>query len=224
VSVRVAGPQKGILISAIGGALVSSTAITLAFARRATAGGPPIFLAGGAALAGMVSIFRVLAVLALIAPALLQAVAAPTIAAAVVFGLCGGLLMRQKTETPDTPAPLGNPFDLKPLAAFAAGFGLLSMVSGWLMHQYGSGGLLLVSAIAGLVDVDVATLNAARLAGGAVPVSVAATAVLLVLAVNAVARLLYGVMAGPPAYWLRLLGATAAALAAGAGVWLLVGT
>ena len=224
VAVRIAGPQKGILISAVGGAVVSSTAVTLAFARRAALGEPATFLAGGSALAGMVSILKVLAVLALVAPALLVAIAAPALAAAILFGFGGAILMHQHPETPDTPSKMGNPFDLKPLLAFVAGFGLLSIVSGWLMHRYGSGGLLLVSAIAGLVDVDVATLNAARLSGGAVGVSVAAEAVLVVLAVNAAARLAYGVIAGPPAYWLRLLAATGAALGAGVCVWLLVET
>jgi hypothetical protein len=61
------------------------------------------------------------------------------------------------------------------------------------------------------IDVDVAVLTAARLAG-TVSLKAAARAILLALAVNAVARTLYTALTGPAAYSLRLGIVTIAAL------------
>ena len=59
IAVKVLGSAKGLLVSGLAGALVSSTAVTVAFARTAKAGGNPRPLSGAAALAAMVSVLRV---------------------------------------------------------------------------------------------------------------------------------------------------------------------
>ncbi|OYX69236.1 MAG: hypothetical protein B7Y95_18565 [Rhizobiales bacterium 32-66-11] len=222
LAVKVAGPQRGILFSALAGALVSSTAVTVVFARRAAGGEPPALLAGGACLAGMISILRVLTLLALLAPAVLAQMAASAGAAALVLALSGFWLMRQAGGRTQKGTRLGNPFDLKPLLVFAAGFAGIAVLSAWLLQASGAGSLLLVSAFAGLADVDVATLNAARLAGHGISMSDAAHAVLAALGVNALARAAYGAGAGPPAFALRLAVPTGIAVAIGGALVLLV--
>jgi len=217
VAVKVAGPEKGILFSALGGALVSSTAVTIAFARRATAGEPAALLAGGAALAAMVSLLRVLVICMVVAPGLLATLAPPTIAAALAFALAGGFMMRSSSGTQGESA-LGNPFDLGPLAAFALMFGLVSFISGFLLKSVGPQSLFAVSAVAGIVDVDVPSLNAARLAGSALTFQDAALAILIAMGVNAVARVAFSAAAGPMAFTTRLGAATAAAIGAALAV------
>lgn len=213
VAVKVAGPEKGILFSALGGALVSSTAVTIAFARRAAAGEPAALLAGGAALAAMVSLLRVLVICMVVAPGLLATLAPPAVAAAIAFALAGGLMLRRPGSAPGQAA-LGNPFDLGPLAAFALMFGVVSFISGFLLKSVGPQSLFAVSAVAGIVDVDVPSLNAARLAGSGLTFEAAALAILIALGVNALARVGFAAAAGPMAFTARLGGATAAAIGA----------
>lgn len=214
VAVRVAGPEKGILFSAIGGALVSSTAVAIAFARRASAGEPSGLLAGGAALAAMVSVLRVLMVCAVVRPELLLHLGPPAVAAALAFGLSGVAMMRSGAGA-GGEANLGNPIDLWPLAAFAALFATVSAVSGFLLRAVGPDSLYAVSAVAGIVDVDVPSLNAARLAGNGLSMTGAAVCILIALGMNGVGRIIFAAAGGTRAFTLRFATATlAAAMAA----------
>lgn len=223
VGIKVAGPQIGILISALAGALVSSTSVTIAFARRAAAGDPVRLLAGGAALAAMVSLLRVLALLTLVAPVLLWGVAPPGLAAAAAFAVAAAVLMRHRTDAMPPPAAPGNPFELRPLLVFAGLFAAVCLLSGWLLQLMGAQGLLVMTGLLGLVDVDVATLNVARLPAGTVTPETAADAILAALLVNALARVAFAAASGTRAYAARLLAATLAAVAAGGGVFLALG-
>jgi len=220
IAVKISGPTKGVLIAAFGGALVSSTAVTVAFARRAAGGESATTLAGGAALAGMVSILRVLAIVTVIAPALLLQLAPGALAAAAVFGGFAWLLLRRGLMEAQ-PVPVGNPFDLAPLLIFAGLFALVSLLGGWLVPLAGARGFIMTSGVVGLVDVDVAAMTAARLYGTTLDAAAATSAILLALAVNAVARVAYAAAVGPFAYSGWLAAATGMALAAGAGATVL---
>ena len=220
VGIKVAGPQIGILISALAGALVSSTSVTIAFARRAAAGDPVRLLAGGAALAAMVSLLRVLALLSLVAPALLWGVAPPALAAAAAFAVAAAVQMRHSSDASPPASTPGNPFELRPLLAFAGLFAAVCLLSGWLLQRTGAQGLLVMTGVIGLVDVDVATLNVARLPTGTMTFLAAARAILAALLVNALARVAFAAASGTRAYAGRLLLATLAAVVAGGGVFL----
>ncbi|WP_234052310.1 MULTISPECIES: DUF4010 domain-containing protein [unclassified Xanthobacter] len=214
VAVKVAGPEKGILFSAVGGAMVSSTAVAIAFARRSTAGEPSGLLAGGAALAAMVSVLRVLVICAVVRPELLLHLGPPALAAAAGFGIPGAVMMRRGAGARGE-ANLGNPIDIGPLAAFAALFGTVSLLSGFLLKAVGPDSLYLVSAVAGLVDVDVPSLNATRLAGNGLSMEGAALCILIALGMNGVGRVLFAAAGGTRAFTVRFAVATLiAALAA----------
>ncbi|MFG1430830.1 DUF4010 domain-containing protein [Xanthobacter sp. V2C-8] len=213
VAVKVAGPEKGILFSALGGAMVSSTAVTIAFARRASGGEPAGLLAGGAALAAMVSVLRVLAICLLVRPELLLHLGPPALAAAAGFGICGLLMMRRGAGARGE-ARLGNPIDIAPLAAFAALFGVVSAVSGFLLKAVGPDSLYAVSAVAGLVDVDVPSLNATRLAGNGLSMEGAALCILIALGMNGVGRVAFAAAGGTRAFTARFSAATGVAAAA----------
>ena len=181
-------------------------------------------LAGGAALAALVSVLRVLTIVGFVAPGLLWHLAPPALAGAAVFGSVAALLLwRRTTEDGVRQQPHGNPFELKPLLVFALAFVVVAFVAAWLTQRVGGSGLLVSSAVFGAVDVDVATLTAARLAGVSVTANQASDAILLALAVNAVTRVIFGSAAGSTAYALRLAGAAASALAVAVVVFFLLG-
>lgn len=221
IAVRVLGPQRGILVSGLAGALVSSTAVTLAFARRARSGEPARPLSAGACLAAMVSVLRVTAIVALVKPVLALAMAPALAAAAIVFGGAALILLRRAPEMGASEAKLGNPFDLGPILFFAASYAIVAAASAGLTGRLGSSSVILTSALSGTFDVDVAALTTARLIGEVVSVEVAAVAVLLAILLNATARLVVAFSVGPLGYALPLALATGLAALAGGGAHLL---
>lgn len=222
IAVRIFGPGKGVLISGLAGAVVSSTAVTVAFARRAAAGEPLWPLAAGANLAAMISVLRVLVVVAIVKPELAFAVAAPALVAALVFGVAGTVLLRRNSDAISGETRLGNPFDLGPLLLFAASFAVVAAISAALTQSFGSAGVVVTSGISGILDVDVAALSAARMAGNAIPVPTAAAAVLLAIVLNAVARVAAAFAIGPWRYAALLMAATIVAAVAGGAVFALL--
>lgn len=225
VAVRLLGPSRGLTVSALAGALLSSTAVTVALARMAKGAAIPAALAGAAALAAMVSLLRVLFVASIVEPSILPALAPATLAGALAFGGAGLLLVSRGSSNGAADAASGprNPFDLGPLLAFAAVFAAVSTLVAFVARYVGTGGVVATAAFSGAFDVDVASLSAMRLVGeGVISSPVAAKAVLGALAMNALMRLVLSVLAGPPRFWTALLGVTAVALLSGGAVYALV--
>ena len=222
IAVRVLGPSRGLLVSGMAGALVSSTAVTIAFARRAAAGGPVAALAGGAILAAMVSIIRGCAVGGIVEATVLPAILPAALAAAATFAAAGLLLLRRAGAVDGEAQAPQNPFDLGPLLLFAAFFAVVATVSAAVVARFGTASLLATSGLSGMFDVDVAVLSALRMVDGGVAAGLAGQAVLAALAANGFGRLALAFGAGPPRYWLPLAGATVLAAGAGLSVFLLL--
>lgn len=223
IAVRVLGPARGLLVSALAGAVVSSTAVTLAFARTARQSPNVRSLAGAAALAAMVSILRVTAVVTMLQPRVLPAMAPAGLTAACVFALFGLLLLFRRGGE-EASSPPRNPFALGGLLLFAMLFAIVSTASAALVGQFGGGSLLAASALSGTFDVDVAVLSALRLFDQGLSEAMIGQAVLAALCANALGRLALAIPAGPIAFSLPLIAATTCAFVAGLAALLLVGT
>ncbi|RWB97310.1 MAG: MgtC/SapB family protein [Mesorhizobium sp.] len=221
VAVRVLGTTRGLLVSSLTGAIVSSTAVTMALARNAASASNPRPLAGAASLAAMVSVLRVWAVVLIVEPSVFAAVAIPAIAAAIVFAACGVFLLARDGRDQKSGALARNPFELGPLLLFALLFAVVATASAALAAQFGGRGLLASSALAGTFDVDVSVLSALRLVKQSIPVETVGQAVLAALAANAIGRLSLAIFIGPVRFWLPLAGATLVAAVAGYGAMLL---
>ena len=208
IAVRALGNARGLLVSSLAGAIVSSTAVTVALARNATSASNPLPLGGAALLAAMVSVLRVCAVVLIIEPSVFAFVCIPAIAAALSFAVFGALLLAQHSENREGGAIALNPFELGPLLLFALLFAAVATASAGLAAQFGGRGLLASSMLAGTFDVDVSVLGALRLVKHSVPVETVGQAVLAALAANAIGRVSLAVFAGPARFWLPLVGAT----------------
>ncbi len=217
VAVRLLGERRGMLVGALAGAVVSSTAVTVALARMAGSADTARPLAGAASLAAMVSVLRVAAVVALVAPGVLAVCGLPILAAACVFALAGGAMLLRGEPAAEIGRPARNPFDLAPLLGFAAFFALVSTVGAALSGVLDRPGLLATSALSGAFDVDVAVLGALRLVDRGLAQETVGLAVLLALLSNAIGRLVLAAVAGPVRFWLPLVGVAALAAAAAAG-------
>lgn len=221
VAVRMLGTKRGLLVSSLAGALVSSTAVTVALARNAASASNPLPLAGAASLAAMVSVLRVCVVVLIIEPSVFASVGVPAIGAALAFAACGTLLLARDSGNREGGTIARNPFELGPLLLFALLFAVVATASAALAAQFGGRGLLASSALAATFDVDVSVLGALRLVKHSVPVDTVGQAVLAALAANAIGRLLLAISAGPVRFWLPLAGATLIAVTVGTCAMLL---
>lgn len=218
IAVRMAGPSKGLLVTGLTGGVVSSTSVTVAFARTASQAKGAWPLVAGACMAAMMSIIRVCAVIYMIRPGVLLPVSLPAAAAAAAFGL-GALLFVLLPERGDRAGDGGlvppNPFDFGHLMLFAAGFAAVSTVSAIVVRNFGTASLVASSTFSGMFDVDIAVLSALRLDATFAGPDQVAEGILAALGANALGRVSLAVATGPARYWLPLAGVTAFAVFSG---------
>ncbi len=223
IAVRALGPTRGLMVSVLAGALASSTAVTVALARMAKGTEQVGPLVGAAALAAMVSVLRVLVIVALLRREVLPHIVVPALCAAAVLGAAGLVMLLRGTDAQQPQEMVRNPFELRALLVFAALFAAVSAASAAMVGQFGGASLLATSALSGMFDVDVAVLSAVRLDPALVGLPVIGMAILAALGSNALGRMSLAVLAGPMRFWLPLLGSTLAAAMAGAAAFALMG-
>jgi uncharacterized membrane protein (DUF4010 family) len=196
-AVKIAGPQRGLVLAATLGGLVASTAVTLSLARLARASAAHVRMLSGAILAaGAVMLLRVLAVVALLNSPLASALAPVLLAGAVASGLIAAVLVGghvQQSAGQSSDLVMRNPFEISEVLRFGALLAVVMAAVTLARQAYGDGGLFGVAAMSGLADVDALTLSAARLD---VPLTVAADAILIAIAVNTLAKTAYAGYAG----------------------------
>jgi uncharacterized membrane protein (DUF4010 family) len=168
VATRLLGARRGIPLTGLTGGLVSSTAVTLAFARQSRepgAGGAAGALASGILLAWAVMFLRVIVEVLVVNRDLLGRVALPFGVMAVAAAATAVVL--RSGAPPDGRAggvPLKNPFSLTAAMQFAVFFAIVLLVVK-LVQNYAPGrGVYFVAALAGTTDVDAITLSMAQYA------------------------------------------------------------
>jgi uncharacterized membrane protein (DUF4010 family) len=192
VAVKTLGDQAGVALAAVAGGLTSSTATTLSFARLAhDQPQASLVLAGGILLAGMVMIIRVLVIAVALAPTLINELLAPAAAGALVLLGASACLTLAKNQTAAggmANLQLKNPFDVASALKLAALIAVIMLLAKVLSSMSSAQGVYLLAAISGIADVDAITLSMARLAGTRVSPPDAATAIVIAVSVNTLAK------------------------------------
>jgi uncharacterized membrane protein (DUF4010 family) len=220
-AIRLAGPRRGLLLTGLFGGLASSTATTVALARRAATPAetaPPRLIAAGILLACAVMFPRMLLVSVVIAPALLPPLAAPLLAAglaavAVALWAAGGA-----AASAEGAANIGaeNPFELGTALKFGLLLAAILLVTEGLRRWVGNQALYPIAAVSGLADVDAVTLSfSALVADGSARPGLAGGAILLAAAVNTLVKGGLGLAISRGRLWPWLGGGLGAALLAG---------
>jgi uncharacterized membrane protein (DUF4010 family) len=190
VATRALGPQRGTALTGLSGGLVSSTAVTLAFAKqsREEGGKSDDALAGGLLLAWAVMGVRVVVIAAVVFAPLVRPLLLPFGAMTVVaLGAAALFLRRAHTQAPAAPSEvvLKNPFSLTSAAKFGLLFAAVLIVVAAVERYFSGQGYYIVAALAGLPDVDAITLSMAALArGGAVPLGTVVGALVVAALAN----------------------------------------
>lgn len=222
-ALKIAGPDKGPPLAGLAGGLASSTATTLAMSRLSRRIEDANGLAAGVSFAAMVSVLRATGLALIVQPGLAPLMVPPAVAAALVLGAGGALGLARRSAVDPAREDLGVPFELRTVFAFGALLAVVTLAGAWIAREAGTAGAYLFAAVSGIVDVDAITLSMARSVDLGAPSSVAAAAILIALASNAVQRVIFSWAFGSKAFALRFTVVSALAFGAGtaAAVWMM---
>jgi uncharacterized membrane protein (DUF4010 family) len=197
VARRMAGPRQGYAVAGLLGGLVSSTNVTITFARLSRdARAPRAALAAGVLAACALLFVRVEITAAVLSqPLSLRLI--PVFLPAFVLGVIGFFLgLRQKEgEGADREGP-GNPLELRSAIQMAVLFQAVLFLIHFVQSRFGSAGVVVTGALVGLTDMDALTLSMSRQAAAGTDLDVAALALATGIVSNTIVKLLVGVIVG----------------------------
>jgi uncharacterized membrane protein (DUF4010 family) len=174
--------------------MVSSTAVTLSFARRSHDQADDVgsdALGAGILLAWVVMFARVVTLVFVVYRELLAQLAIPLGAMAAVTAAAAALLLRRGVRRPqkrEEEVPLKNPFSLTAAAKFAAVFAVILFAVAAARQLLPRRGIYLVAGLAGLTDMDAITLSMAGVARQGNELRLAANAIIIAALSNTVVK------------------------------------
>ena len=221
ISVRVAGERAGLIYAAAAGGLVSSTAVTLAYARLSKKNpGSALALAAGVTSAWSVSLLRQSAVAIALAPAMFVPLASTLGPPALLLAaITLAFYLRTGRLEGESPLSLSDPFELGEVLRFGVLLAIVLLaakVSGNWTHEMS---LVPLAAASGAVDVDPITLSAAKLTGTTITPAYAATVVMVAAGSNVVCKSVVALLLGTRGFAIAVLGSAVAAALVAAAAW-----
>ena len=178
VAYKLLGRDAGIVLGAVLGGAVSSTATTASYARQTCTHAASAHVAAVVIMiASTIAFIRVLVEVAVVAPLFLGRLT-PPIAAILLLMLPPALaawrrLPRASGSMPEQEHE--NPTQLKSAMLFAAMYALVLLALAWVKQHAGQGALYVVACLSGLTDMDAVTLSVARMVRSGHPGSWIAT-------------------------------------------------
>jgi uncharacterized membrane protein (DUF4010 family) len=226
VAVRLWGQQRGLAVTGIVGALVSSTAVTVAMATQAReAKGLARTAAAATVLASTIMCARVLvltgAIDARILPRLL-----PVAGAMATVGGIGAWLLGRHAEPTGSEAPsttFSNPFRLTAATSFGVMFALILVLVRVAQEYGGARGLYAAAGLSALADVDAVSMALTRLGSSQGTWATPATGVNIAMVTNTLVKMAIALVMGAgrfrryvaqPLLAMSAIGAVAAAVVA----------
>lgn len=204
ILMKTMGASRGIKLTGILGGLAGSTATTISFssASRETPAMSAHF-SQAVILASSVMFPRILLLVLVIYPPLLYTVGVPLVAmmvagAAIVFGM-----QRRHTDrhndADDQEFMPAHPLKISTAIKFGLFFTVILILVEFAQGAFGTVGVYVTSALAGLTDVDAITLSVTQLAeGDQLKLQVAGTAVLIAAIMNTIAKGFIAYFSGSP--------------------------
>jgi uncharacterized membrane protein (DUF4010 family) len=191
VVIQIAGEEKGVLVTAIGGALVSSTAVTFSLGRFAREQKNNVIFSAGVLLAAAIMFIRVVVEVMVVNPGLLGALWIPL--TTMFAGLICALIFvwwRQDQKQTGTRRPIAvkNPLQLGMALQFGLILAVVLLLSEAMKEWFGSSGIYALSVVSGLIDVDAIALSLSRAARQDLAAEVAVLGILLACLTNTLVK------------------------------------
>ena len=217
-SMKIAGPEKGVMLTALAAGLASSTALTLHFSRMShQQEDMKNLLAAGILLACGTMFPRIVLISSLINPVLFNLLIVPMIMMTLVTLISAMIIWRKSIDQPPTELThLINPLELKPALFFGAFLVLVILLGKAAVDFFGDTGLYMLAAVSGIADVDPINLTLSRMSITELSLDVAVLAILIAVSSNTILKGILAVFVGGPAFGIRVL--LPLLVAAGAGL------
>jgi uncharacterized membrane protein (DUF4010 family) len=223
IAIKAVGDEAGIVMTGVAGGLASSTAVTVTLAEMAKEHPEKVApLTSGALFSSATMAARVLAVVAAVGTSILPKIAVPIgVGGLALLGIAFYFLKQNKNGVEGGRLKLTNPFELTTVLKFGLFLTAITAATK-LLTRIGTGqGVYVLALFSGIADVDAMTLSMSRQAADPASVTLAANAILIVVAVNTVAKAVIGWMTGGAEFGKRMMAAAAVAIAAGGATLLL---
>jgi uncharacterized membrane protein (DUF4010 family) len=187
IAFRLLGQGKAAVVSGLLGGLISSTATTVSYARRAAEDARRVPAATLVImLASAVVYARVLLEVSLVARPVLPSVAGP-IAVMLGAALLQSAFVWLRARRAEAEISPDNPTELRAAVSFGVLFALVLLAVAAAKEYFGDRGLYAVAAISGLTDMDAITLSTSRMsAEGALAPATAWRAIVVAAIANLV--------------------------------------
>jgi len=191
-AMRLWGTRVGILATAVLGALVSSTAVTVSFGRIARREQRNFALLGaGISLASGTMALRILIEVSIVNPLLLPSLVPPVACLAMVpLIAAGAIAIRTRATEASTEVELKNPIELATALGYGVVFAILFVLIRAMEAWFGNAGIYALSAISGVTDVDAVSLSLAQATKGDLPLLVGTNGILIAAMVNTIVKAL----------------------------------
>jgi uncharacterized membrane protein (DUF4010 family) len=176
------------------GGIYSSTATTVALAKRSTRESHPHLFAGATLLASAFMYLRLAILVGIFNRQLLHLLLVPFIVLAVAAAITGLLWSRRPDgldEKLQRQYQHGNPLELRAAFFFAGIFLLILIVTKLTFSYLGDRGAYVLGIIIGFADVDPFIMSMTQAAGFSTPLAVSAGAIILAAASNNFAKGIY---------------------------------
>jgi uncharacterized membrane protein (DUF4010 family) len=223
VAIKAVGDEAGIVMTGVAGGLASSTAVTVTLAEMAKEHPEKVApLTSGALFSSATMAARVLAVVAAVGTSILPKIAVPIgVGGLALLAIAFYFLKQNKNGVEGGRLKLTNPFELTTVLKFGLFLTAITAATK-LLTRIGTGqGVYVLALFSGIADVDAMTLSMSRQAADPASVTLAANAILIVVAVNTVAKAVIGWMTGGAEFGKRMMAAAAIAITAGGATLLL---
>jgi uncharacterized membrane protein (DUF4010 family) len=191
---RILGSRQGLLVTSVLGGLVSSTALTLTFARfnRDRQDRTGIY-AVGIIVASSILFPRVLIEVGLVNADLLAELMPPIIAMMISASLGAVMAWRwvskQESNATTLNSTLKNPLELGAAFRFTLILVAIMLLAQGLRYYLGNSGIYGLAAVSGLADVDALSLSLSKMAGQEqITAQVATQAIVLAILVNTLVK------------------------------------
>jgi uncharacterized membrane protein (DUF4010 family) len=164
IAYKFLGEKAGVLLGGTLGGVISSTATTVSYSRRAASAPETSRLAAIVIMTASTVVFaRVLIEIAVVAPNFLFDAAPPIVAMLILFVIFSLFAwLRGRAEQTSMPEQ-SNPSELRTALVFALIYAIVLVAVAAAKDRFGSRGLYVVAGISGLTDVDAITLSTAQL-------------------------------------------------------------
>ncbi|HUJ85586.1 MAG TPA: MgtC/SapB family protein [Burkholderiales bacterium] len=202
--------RGGLVLSGVLGGMYSSTATTVALARRSRGeqDADPHLFAGSIVIASGVMYLRLIVLLGIFNRALMLALA-PSFAALAALAIGAGWVWSGRAaaraaEVEQHQAPK-NPLELGTAFLFALLFVAMLVATRLALESFGRGGVYLLAAAMGVSDVDPFVMGMTQAAPATTPLALAAAAILIAAAANNAVKGVYAYALGSRAAGLASL-------------------